>query len=128
MLVIALIMNTDSEFSHSLKYIPREHLRVRAKSDLALHRNDPSVMLVRLGEWNAQNMNEPYPSINVNVAKITIHPSFNPNTLENDVAVVRFNGLVPISSYPNINTACKPSMPPMAGTKYATSTANAIFY
>ncbi|XP_011505633.1 PREDICTED: trypsin-3-like [Ceratosolen solmsi marchali] len=79
--------------------------------------NNPTMILVRLGEWNTQNNNEPYPSINLNVAKIIIHPSFNANNLENDVAVVKLNGMAPIASYPNINTACKPLKPPAIGTR-----------
>ena len=75
-------------------------------------------MLVRLGEWNGQSTTEPYPAITSNVARITVHPNFNPNNLENDVAVIRLNGNVNVASYPNINTACRPSAAPATGARW----------
>ena len=75
-------------------------------------------MLVGLGEWDESAATETYPDINVNVARITIHPNYNPTNLNNDIAIIRLNGNVPIASYPNINTACKPTSPPVAGTRY----------
>lgn len=74
-------------------------------------------MLVSLGEWNGQSMSEPYQAINVNVARITVHPNFNAATLENDVAMIRLNGVVSVASYPNINTACRPAAAPVTGQR-----------
>ncbi|KAL7301832.1 hypothetical protein TKK_0005439 [Trichogramma kaykai] len=79
--------------------------------------NNPQGMLVGLGEWDDQSTSEAYRDINVNVARIVLHPNFNSANLENDVAVIKLNGLVPIASYPNINTACRPAAAPVTGTR-----------
>lgn len=75
-------------------------------------------MLVRLGEWNALSLIEPYAYVQAQVASITVHPGFNPSNLENDLAVIRLNGVVNIANYPNINTACRPTASPAVGTRY----------
>ncbi|XP_031843061.1 inactive CLIP domain-containing serine protease A3 isoform X2 [Nomia melanderi] len=72
---------------------------------------------VRLGEWDGQSTNEPYPYQEYLTQNIVMHPNFNSVNLQNDVAVITLSGTVPISSSPNINTACFPSSMPVAGTR-----------
>ncbi|XP_058802891.1 phenoloxidase-activating factor 2-like [Phymastichus coffea] len=82
---------------------------VTAAHKVAAYANNPEAMLVRLGDWNGRASTEPYQPVSVNVARVVLHPNFNSVNLDNDVAVIRLNGVVPIASYPNINTACKPT-------------------
>lgn len=50
--------------------------------------------------------------------KISLHSDFNSANLQNDVAIITLSDTVPISDYPNINTACFPTAVPAAGTRY----------
>lgn len=68
---------------------------------------------VRLGEWDAAGTYEPVMYQEYSVTKIFTHPSFNPNTLQYDIAVLRLASSVPINpiagSAPTINRACLPA-------------------
>lgn len=68
----------------------------------------PAQLRVRMGEWNAAGDTEPLPAQEFVVAKIFIHPNFNPNNLMNDVAVLRLTVPVPLGQLPTITTACLP--------------------
>lgn len=83
---------------------------------------------MRLGEWDGQSTNEPYPYQDYSIKKISIHPELNSLNLQNDVAVITLNNTVPISSSPNINTACFPTAIPAANTKYIKKSFNVNFY
>ncbi|XP_046431660.1 phenoloxidase-activating factor 2 isoform X1 [Neodiprion fabricii] len=72
---------------------------------------------VRLGEWDAQSLSEQYPYQEYNVAKVFVHPSFNAQNLQNDVAIIRLSSTVPISSSPGISTICPPTGMPAAQTR-----------
>lgn len=61
-----------------------------------------------MGEWNAAGDTEPLPAQEFVVSRIFIHPSFNPNNLLNDVAVLRLSVPVPLGQLPTITTACLP--------------------
>lgn len=74
---------------------------------------------MRLGEWDAQNNVEPNPVVDIAVSKVTIHPQFNSQNLQNDVAVLKLSSAAPIGANPNVNTACLPTGTPAAGTRYA---------
>lgn len=52
------------------------------------------------------------------VARIFIHPMFNPQTLRNDVAVIRLGVAVPLGQLPTIGTACLP-VTPFIGQRYS---------
>lgn len=80
------------------------------------HRNGG--IKARLGEWDAQVTTEPNPYVDIAVSKITLHPQYNSQNLQNDIAVLKLNSAAPISTSPNINTACLPSATPAAGTRY----------
>ncbi|CAK1540031.1 unnamed protein product [Leptosia nina] len=74
---------------------------------------------VRLGEWDAAGTYEPVPFQEYTVAKVFTHPSFNPNTLQYDIAVLRLTAAVPLTpmvgSATTINRAC---LPPSSTTQY----------
>lgn len=80
------------------------------------HRNGG--LKVRLGETDGQSTSEMYPYKEYSIQKLVVHSNFNSVNLEDDVALLTLSGTVPISSCPNINTACFPSAAPAAGTKY----------
>nr|XP_034833317.1 phenoloxidase-activating factor 2-like [Maniola hyperantus] len=67
---------------------------------------------VRLGEWDAAGTYEPIPFQEYNVAKVFTHPSFNANTLQYDITILRLSSAVPLTptvgSTTTINRACLP--------------------
>nr|XP_012146992.1 PREDICTED: trypsin [Megachile rotundata] len=72
---------------------------------------------VRLGEWDATSTSEPNPYQEYSVQRISIHPNYDSVNLRNDVAIITLSGTVPISSSPNINTACLPVAIPAKNTR-----------
>ncbi|KAK0087501.1 hypothetical protein PV325_000837 [Microctonus aethiopoides] len=72
---------------------------------------------LRLGDWDGQTTNEQYPYKEYNPVRVFIHPNYNSQNLFNDVAVIRLNGIVPLATSPNINTACLPTGAPVAGSR-----------
>ncbi|XP_032672431.1 phenoloxidase-activating factor 2-like isoform X2 [Odontomachus brunneus] len=71
----------------------------------------------RLGEWDAQSTTEPDPYVDISVSRVTLHPQYNSQNLQNDIAVLKLSSAAPISTSPNINTACLPSAEPAPGTR-----------
>lgn len=82
------------------------------------YRSNPMSMLVRLGEWDAARNNEPLNPLTVNVDRIIIHPQFNANNLQNDLAIIKLNANINIPSNANVNTACRPLAAPVTGRRY----------
>ncbi|KAJ0182502.1 hypothetical protein K1T71_001871 [Dendrolimus kikuchii] len=74
---------------------------------------------VRLGEWDAAGTYEPVPYQEYNVQKVFTHPSYNANTLQYDITVLRLATSVPFTptagAAVTINRAC---LPPAATTSY----------
>lgn len=68
----------------------------------------PSQLRVRLGEWNAAGDTEPLPAQEYVVLKIFLHPNFNGQNLQNDVAILRLSTPVALGTFPTITTACLP--------------------
>lgn len=62
-------------------------------------------MKIRLGEWDAAG-NEIIPYQEFNVVRIFLHPSYNPSTLSNSIAILRLSPVVPIGQSPAIIPAC----------------------
>ena len=62
---------------------------------------------VRLGEWDVHREDEFYPYVERFVSEIIIHPDFTPGNLNNDIAIIRFDTPVDLSS-PHIAPACMP--------------------
>lgn len=65
-------------------------------------------MRVRMGEWDASGELEPLPAQEYRVARIVVHPTFNPVTLVDDVAILRLITPVPLGQFPTVATACLP--------------------
>lgn len=64
---------------------------------------------IRLGEWDAAANYEQYPYRDFNIARVWIHEAFNPNNLQNDLALIRLVGGLPPGT-PAIIPICMPTM------------------
>lgn len=64
-----------------------------------------------MGVYNPGNLTS---TINSTVDRMIIHPNFNPQTLFNDIAVLRLTNPVVLGAVRNIGTACLPA----AGASY----------
>ncbi|XP_060804768.1 phenoloxidase-activating factor 2 [Amyelois transitella] len=68
---------------------------------------------VRLGEWDAAGTYEPVPYQEYAVQKVFSHPSYNPNTLQYDITILRLSSAVPFTpatgAATTINRACLPA-------------------
>lgn len=74
---------------------------------------------VRLGDWDVQATTEPYPYVEIPVSRVTVYPQYNSqNYLQNDIAMLRLSSPAPITTSPNINTACLPNAQVAAGTRH----------
>ena len=62
---------------------------------------------VRLGEWDVHRDDEFYPYVERFVQEIIIHPDFFQGNLNNDIAIIRFDSPIDLSS-PHIAPACLP--------------------
>jgi secreted trypsin-like serine protease len=64
---------------------------------------------VRLGEWDVHREDEFYPYIERFVSDIVIHPDFFPGNLINDIAIIKFENPIDLSTAgPHIQPACLP--------------------
>ncbi|XP_068246435.1 phenoloxidase-activating factor 2-like [Palaemon carinicauda] len=61
---------------------------------------------VRLGEWVVNGETEPLPPRDFQVSKVTIHPSYNPYNLHNDIALLKIS--YPTNYEYHINRVCIP--------------------
>ncbi|GIY15872.1 protein masquerade [Caerostris darwini] len=61
---------------------------------------------VRLGEHDVSSSSELHPHEEFDVSRIMLHPRFNNETLENDIALVRL--ATPVRRKPHINIVCLP--------------------
>ncbi|OAD53927.1 Serine protease 29, partial [Eufriesea mexicana] len=110
----AVLLTTDNVYVGSGVLITPNHVLTVAHK-VASYKNGG--LKVRLGEWNGQSTTELYPSKEYSARKISVHSEFNSMNLQNDVAVITLSDTVPISSSPNINTACFPTAVPTAYTR-----------
>jgi len=67
----------------------------------------PSNLLVRIGEYNVLNLNEPHKHIDRRVQKVVTHRNFDKFTYEYDIALLEMQS--PVSFQPNIIPICLPS-------------------
>lgn len=67
------------------------------------------LLKVRLGEHDVSSSGERYPHEEYDAARIVLHPRFNNETLENDIALLRLAS--PVRRQPHINTVCLPDTP-----------------
>lgn len=77
----------------------------------------PNRLRVRMGEWDASGELEPLPAQEFGVARIVVHPTFNPINLVDDVAILRLTTPVPLGQLPTVATACLP-VTSYAGQRY----------
>ncbi|KAJ8683444.1 hypothetical protein QAD02_019236 [Eretmocerus hayati] len=70
----------------------------------------PTNIKVRMGEWDLKSKKEPFGAVDIVVVEIMIHEKYDPNNLNNDVAILRLGASYSkyLPKYPNINTACLP--------------------
>ncbi|TMW49312.1 hypothetical protein DOY81_005612 [Sarcophaga bullata] len=65
---------------------------------------------VRLGEWDASGTGEPIPAEDIMISNIYIHPNFNKDNLQNDVAILKLATPVALGTKPTIGTICLPTV------------------
>ncbi|XP_068228256.1 serine proteinase stubble isoform X2 [Palaemon carinicauda] len=66
----------------------------------------PDELLLRLGEFDLEKDDEPYPFAERKVQIVATHPQFEPRTFEYDLALLRFHE--PVTFMPNIIPICIP--------------------
>lgn len=67
----------------------------------------PDAVKVRLGEYDTQSTNEPYPFQDINVREIITYPGYYQPALHNDIALLYLDG-EGATFAPNVDTACLP--------------------
>ncbi|GFS39960.1 phenoloxidase-activating factor 2 [Nephila pilipes] len=72
-----------------------------------IKKDKTSPLLVRLGEWDVNRKDESYPYTEKDVTTIVVHPDFDPESLDNDLALIRMTDPVD-SRIPHITPACLP--------------------
>ncbi|KAI9579324.1 hypothetical protein GQX74_004796 [Glossina fuscipes] len=72
---------------------------------------------VRVGEWDAASTNEPVPAQDVSVSKVYVHPNFNKNNLQNDVAILKLVNPVSLVTKSTVGTVCLPTIPLKQGQR-----------
>ncbi|XP_075145319.1 inactive CLIP domain-containing serine protease A3 [Haematobia irritans] len=65
---------------------------------------------VRLGEWDAASTTEPIPAQDVMVSNVFIHPNYNKDNLQNDVALLKLAEPVSLTSKSTVSTICLPTI------------------
>ncbi|KFM60613.1 Serine proteinase stubble, partial [Stegodyphus mimosarum] len=64
------------------------------------------ILKVRLGEHDVSSLAERHPHEEFDAARIVLHPRFNNETLENDIALLQLSS--PVRRKPHINIICIP--------------------
>ncbi|XP_054706616.1 protein masquerade-like [Uloborus diversus] len=66
-----------------------------------------SPLVIRLGEWDVNRKDEVYPYLEEDVDTLIVHPEFNQENLQNDLALLRMKA--PLDPrVPHVNPACLP--------------------
>merc|ERR1712168_1012603 len=68
--------------------------------------SDPSLLVVRCGEWDTQTEGEPLPHQDRTVGHIISHPEFNPRNLGNTIALLVLDQDFQLADH--IDTVCLP--------------------
>jgi secreted trypsin-like serine protease len=61
-----------------------------------------------MGEWDVNHNTEFYPHFERQVNRVTVHPEFYAGNLLNDIAVLRFDGMVDFRQFPHVSPICVP--------------------
>ncbi|XP_074108868.1 inactive CLIP domain-containing serine protease A3-like [Cotesia typhae] len=72
---------------------------------------DISDLIIRLGEWDLLSNEEICSEQDYHPIKIIKHPGYNIHTLENNIALIILDRIVPLATSPHINTVCVHSGP-----------------
>lgn len=65
---------------------------------------------VRVGEWDASGTAEPIPAQDVTVSNVFLHPNFNKDNLQNDVAILKLATPVSLTAKSTVGTVCLPTV------------------
>ncbi|KAG5668800.1 hypothetical protein PVAND_016726 [Polypedilum vanderplanki] len=107
-----LVMRNDAEDIYTYyatgALIDHKHFLTIA-SKMGRFVNNPSLLRIRLGEWNLASIKEIIPYQEFLVSDVFIHPNYNNSTMANNIAVLRLAQNVQLGSVPTIGTACLPS-------------------
>ncbi|XP_053948990.1 phenoloxidase-activating factor 2 [Anastrepha ludens] len=77
-----------------------------------------STFKVRVGEWDAASTSEPIPAQDVLIGSVFLHPNFNSNNLQNDVAIIRLATAVSLTTKSTVGTVCLPTTTYVGQTCY----------
>lgn len=99
-------------------YMLEKICNINLMTDYSVSGTAPNLK-VRLGEWDASGTYEPIPFQEYTITKVTSHPSYDANTLQYDITVIRLSEAVPFTpsagATATINRAC---LPPTSTTIY----------
>lgn len=70
------------------------------------YRKSSSQLKVRVGEWDTQTKNEPFPHQDRDVIKVITHPHFHSGSLRNDFAILILSESVQFAE--NVDVICLP--------------------
>ncbi|XP_055852099.1 phenoloxidase-activating factor 2 isoform X1 [Episyrphus balteatus] len=102
----AAILTTGDVYLGSGALIDRRHILTAAHKVLNL---PTTSYKVRLGEWDAASTRETIPAEDITILSVYIHPNFNKDNLQNDVAILRLSTLVNLGQKSTIGTVCLPT-------------------
>lgn len=102
-----LVVNLHNDFIGSGALIDNQHVLTAAHR---VYQHDRTHLVARIGDWDVQRQIEPLPHIDIRVSSLLLHPYFNLNTLQYDVAILTLERPVSLNyaTTPNINNICLP--------------------
>ncbi|CAG9810044.1 unnamed protein product [Chironomus riparius] len=103
-----ILLSADSSFVGSGVLIDNFHILTVAHK-VSNYANNPQVLKVRLGEWDASSVIEPIQAQEYQVQRVFINPAYNSANLRNSIAILRLTNAVPLGLTPTITYACLPS-------------------
>ncbi|XP_066975657.1 LOW QUALITY PROTEIN: serine protease filzig-like [Macrobrachium rosenbergii] len=97
--------NADNLYVCGATLIDDRHVLTAAHCVDGLH---PSILNIRLGEWDVSGQTEFYKHVEMRASGVYIHPDFYAGNLNNDIAVIRMEHPVDFSTNPHITPVCLP--------------------